>query len=435
VIGRTEPDADAWVDPDGVLHGVGNAVETDDETGRSERSPVPGVIGGEHGNADEPPVFFDVASLFEGGLPDAPEPDFLRRGDEQRLFYGGQVNMLFGDPESGKTLVALAACAEALQRDQKVGIIDIDHNGPVATVCRLLDMGVDEAVLRDSSKFRYIEPEDKQHLVAVVVSMILWEPQVVTVDSIGELLPLLRLSSNSPDDFTAAHAIVLKPLAMAGACVIAIDHLPKNTENKANGPTGTAAKLRAVGGVAIRVVVQDQFAPGKGGKACLTIKKDRHGSLRRNCPVELGKEPIAGWFKILPKDDCIAWSIEAPERGDTAPQDRIDPRDLDKLNKLEPAPHSVRDVKTRCHWSTQRAMRVFAEWKRSPRSPSVPGEQGTVLAFPGQSERSPFPTYVPGNGEHPVCAHCHEPSDAPLLDDDLCRTCAFELADPGKDPA
>ncbi len=36
---------------------------------------------------------------------------------------------------------------------------------------------------------------------------------------------------------------MLKPLAVAGACVIAIDHLPKNTENKANGQTGTAASV------------------------------------------------------------------------------------------------------------------------------------------------------------------------------------------------
>ena len=54
---------------------------------------------------------------------------------------------------------------------------------------------------------------------------------------------MLGLSSNSPDEFTAGHAQVLKPLAVAGACVIAIDHLPKNTENKANGQTGTAASV------------------------------------------------------------------------------------------------------------------------------------------------------------------------------------------------
>ena len=32
------------------------------------------------------------------------------------MFYKGQVNMLFGEPESGKTWVALAAVSEALYR-------------------------------------------------------------------------------------------------------------------------------------------------------------------------------------------------------------------------------------------------------------------------------------------------------------------------------
>jgi hypothetical protein len=76
-----------------------------------------------------------------------------------------------------------------------------------------------------------------------------WRPGVAVVDSIGELLPLMNLASNSPDDFTIAHTSVLKAIAMKGACVIAIDHLAKGIESRAHGATGTAAKRRAVGGV------------------------------------------------------------------------------------------------------------------------------------------------------------------------------------------
>lgn len=69
------------------------------------------------------------------------------------------------------------------------------------------------------------------------------------------------MSSNQPDDFTVAHGRALKPLAMTGACVIAIDHLAKNTDSRASGPTGTNAKRRAVGGVSIRVVIKQPFTP------------------------------------------------------------------------------------------------------------------------------------------------------------------------------
>ena len=46
-----------------------------------------------------------------------------------------------------------------------------------------------------------------------MIAAIAWQPHLAIVDSTGELLPSLRLSSNSPDDFTIAHNRVLKPLA------------------------------------------------------------------------------------------------------------------------------------------------------------------------------------------------------------------------------
>jgi hypothetical protein len=361
--------------------------------GCTECSSVPGDIGGEQGNTgweSDPPLYADVAALLDGGLPDPPQPVLLTRTDGQAIFYAGQVNLLFGDPESGKTLVAMAAAAEAMQTGRKVAFIDIDHNGLVGIVSRFLDMAVTEHILRDPALFRYVEPEDKAHLRAVVADLTRWRPAVVVVDSIGELLPLMNLSSNSPDDFTLAHTAILKPCAKAGAAVIAVDHLPKGVENKANGPTGTAAKRRAVGGVAIRVVVEDQFSPGAGGSAYLTINKDRHGGLRRNCPPNPGKEQVAGLFTIESDTEAIVWSITGPKSGEVPTRDRVDASDLAALDKLQPPPASVRDVKQRCEWSTARAMRALREW-RSRRSPHVPQEQGTL------EERAPRNQERPGN--------------------------------------
>ncbi|MGQ0479708.1 MAG: hypothetical protein ACT4O0_01555 [Pseudonocardia sp.] len=361
----------------------------------------------------------DVAALLDAGLPDPPEPKLLRRDDGHSIFYSGQVNYLFGDPESGKTMVAQAAAAEALDASRRVVFIDIDHNGVEAIVYRFLDLGVDEEALRDPNRFRYVAPEDKQHLMAVVADLKAWRPAVAVVDSIGELLPLMRLSSNSPDDFTIAHTAVLKPLAVAGAATLAIDHLPKSVENRASGPTGTAAKRRAVGGVAIRVTIEEQFAPGRGGSAYLTVNKDRHGGLRKHCPVSPGKEPVAGLFKIEPKDDCISWSISAPAAGDVPKHDRVDQGDLDALSALSPEPASVRDVKDRLRWRSERAARALREW-RSHRSPTVPGEQGNA----GGNVRSLFPTSVPGNGERPACERCSQPSSEPLVLG-RCQRCAY----------
>lgn len=350
-------------------------------TREHERSPfpTPSVGNGEHHELIiRPSLFFDVAGMLDGGLPDPPAPLIGHRSDGRALFYAGQLNLLFGDPESGKTFICLAAAVEALNLGHRVLVMDLDHNGPAATIDRLLMLGAPEGALADLDRFRYVEPEDAQHVMAVVASAVAWRPVVVVVDSIGELLPVFGYSSNSPDEFTLINSRVLKPLAMAGAAVIGIDHLAKNTDSRVSGPTGTAAKKRAVGGVSIRVSCKDAFTPGRGGKASLTIHKDRHGGLRQYCPPPDGGEAYAGTFILEAQDDgSTTWCIAAPALGDRAP-DAVAAGDLAALDQLDPAPSSVRDVKARLNWRTERAADALREWRSRVPHTGV-GERGTLL--------------------------------------------------------
>lgn len=335
---------------------------------------VPG--NGEHSVIGMRGLFFDVAAMLEGGLPDPPAPVVGTRTDGRSLFYGGQVNLVFGDPESGKTFLCLAACAEALNRGRKVLVVDLDHNGPAATIDRLLMLGAQESALADPRRFLYVEPEDAPHLMAVVAAGVAWGADVALIDSVGELMPVFGFSSNSPDDFTIVNSRVLKPLAMAGAAVLGIDHLAKGTESRTSGPTGTAAKKRAVGGVSVRVTIKDAFTPGRGGAAAITIHKDRHGGLRQHCPPPDGGEAYAGTFVLKAEDDgTTSWHITAPELGDRAPSG-VAEADIDVLNDLEPPPSSVRDVKTRLKWRTDRATAALREWRSRVPHTGV-GERGT----------------------------------------------------------
>lgn len=307
-------------------------------------------------------LFYNVAGLLDGGLPDPPAPVLAHRSDGRALFYGGQVNMVFGDPESGKTWLCLAAGAEALCLGQRVLVIDLDHNGPSSTIDRLIHLGAPIGALVDQERFRYVEPEDAGHLMAVVAAAVEWRPAVVVVDSVGELLPIFGFSSNSPDDFTLVNSRVLKPLAMTGAAVLGIDHLAKGIDSRASGPTGTAAKKRAVGGASIRVTCKDPFAPGRGGRAALTIHKDRHGGLRSHCPAPDGGEAYAGTFVLTAESDGSTWHIAAPELGDRAPTDAPE-QDIAALDALDPPPTSVRDVSERLRWGTHRASAALKEWR------------------------------------------------------------------------
>ena len=326
---------------------------------------VPGSLPSlrEPGTEPEKPLYVDICALLDGTLPKPPAPQLLRRRDGHAIFYAGQVNLLFGDPESGKTWVCLACAAEALKDGRRVLVVDLDHNGPAATVSRLVALGAPQDRLRDPNMFRYCEPEDRTELRQVVDDSKVWRPAVAVVDSIGELLPLHGLNSNSADEFTAVHSNVLKPLAKAGAAVLAVDHLAKSADSRAHGPGGTAAKRRAIGGVSIRVKARKPFTPGHGGEALLLVNKDRHGGLRANCPVG-DREPVAGTFRLLAfTDGILEWQLLPPVDGERNQDESAPSEDIAAVASLEPPPSTVEDARERLGWRKQRAANALRAWR------------------------------------------------------------------------
>jgi hypothetical protein len=261
----------------------------------------------------EPDLYVDIAALLDGELPEPPKPVLLRRVDGHALLYAGRVNGLFGDPETGKTWVAEAACVEALRAERRVLFMDLDHNGVEAVVANLLLLGAPARALRDRNLFRYCVPDDRAEVRLIVEDCLLWRPAVAVIDSLGELLPMMGASSNVDDDYTLTNTNVLQPLADAGAAVITIDHLAKNPQSRASGPTGANAKRRAPGGTSIRVKAARGFVPGKGGSALLLVNKDRHGGVRKNCPTG-EREQLAGTFVMDEPDanGAVGWRIIPP---------------------------------------------------------------------------------------------------------------------------
>lgn len=337
----------------------------------------------EPGTAEPLPLYADVAAVLAGGAVDAPRPDVLARSDGVSLFYSGQVNLVFGDPESGKTWVALAAVAEVLADDGRAIVIDLDHNGVAGTVARLSGLGIGEDVLADQARFRYVEPVDREHLADVVRDLAAWEPHIVVCDSLGELLPLFGASSNSPDDFTTVHTVVLKRLAMTGAAVLVIDHLAKNPDSRAMGSTGTSAKRRAIGGVSLRVKVLEPFAPSRGGSCALEVNKDRHGGLKAACPPG-EREPLAAVFTLSAIDGDAPWSLRSPSGTDRDVVRGVDREDVEAILALDPFPRTVDDARARLGWRKSRAgaaLRVAREeiGGTVPGSHSRGTEPGTAL--------------------------------------------------------
>ncbi|MBF6336026.1 AAA family ATPase [Nocardia abscessus] len=293
-------------------------------------------------------------AAFVDGSGSAPVPSVCTRTDGVRLLYPGAVNAVFGDPEGGKTWLALAAAVEVLQDTEgRVLLIDLDHNGPQAIWERLSALGADGDVIKHRGRFRYIQPDSSMELDDIVRDMRDWRPTFVCVDSMGELLPLFHAKSNDSDDFTRVNRTVLRPFARTGATVLYVDHLSKGVESRNYGASGTHAKYRAVDGSYLRVTMKDPFARGQGGSAHLTVRKDRHGSLREFCSQARDNtgEQYAGLFTLTDDGGRLTWAIHAPREGEQIPTLKAPSSNVDdwvqKIAALDPPAKSGNDAHRR----------------------------------------------------------------------------------------
>lgn len=303
-------------------------------------------------HADEP-TYVDVGALLDGNLQ-SPKPTLGVRSDGQPFIYPAAVNIIFGPPETGKTLALSAIAADVLFSGGSALWIDIDHNGDEATIARFRSFGVPAKVLRDRARFRLATPEDKDEVLRVVKDSSVWKPTLVALDSVGELLPMFGANSNSDDEYTAVHRAVLSKMSTAGRAVVGIDHEAKGQASRNFGAGGAVAKKRAVDGVLLRASVRIPFTPGSGGKAVLTIVKDRHGGVRSISQRSGDREPIAATFELI-SDAATSWKFWAPNGAWSSPSGTL----IDQINALRPPPKSQRDVRSRMGLGSVNAKKVY----------------------------------------------------------------------------
>ena len=150
--------------------------------------------GQDNANTDDEPTgppqyWVSLDWVLTGQKPERQQPTYVPRDDGLALFYAGAVNGVFGDPETGKSWIAYAGAVQSLAAGERVAVVDADHNGADALVMRLLALGADPAAIADPDRFRYIEPDDGDHLAAAIRALVDWTPHYVVLDSLGEICP------------------------------------------------------------------------------------------------------------------------------------------------------------------------------------------------------------------------------------------------------
>ena len=286
------------------------------------------------------------------GEQDEITPEFLSRTDGNRLFYRGKINALLGESESGKTWVALLAVKQALEIEQKVIYLDFEDSGK-GILARLRSLGVPDARFKtftDANPDQNLTLDERIDLVDALQEI---EPDLIIVDGVNAAMTLLNLELTSNRDATFFSQQLLKPLALSGACVITIDHVPKSKDNRGNYAIGAQAKRADINGCAIAVEVVHPFGRGISGELNLKATKDRPGAVRALDAKEA--KFVGRVFINSTAEGMVTMKVESPQ---TASGDRTRPTHLmESVSKILEAammPLSksavIKEVKGKTEW-------------------------------------------------------------------------------------
>lgn len=223
-----------------------------------------------------------------------PEPLDTDDDDEQEperilgLFYPRLRHLVYGEPESLKTWLALCAVAEVAKKGGRALWIDHEMSARVIR-SRLRNLG---CTREQRSLVTYIRPtsaldeRSRPHLQQILDQE---QPEIVVVDAYTGALGLAMLDDNSNIDVErwnqGVGALLWGP---EKRCLIVLDHVNKDKETRGRWSSGSKRKLEGADvAYSMEMVKRLGRQPGQDGKATIKAQKDRPAWLPSMRPGDL----------------------------------------------------------------------------------------------------------------------------------------------------
>lgn len=239
----------------------------------------PGVMV--NGSAQQPQADPVVVSTLTGrvligqamrdGIPDTEwlvEPVLVR----------GRIHMLYGEPESGKTIIALSWILHCISLGLDVLYID-EETGLHSVAKLLIDMGADPDLVDKHVHYFPFPGIDREAYAALLMYADFLEPAYCLFDSLTDMLSVAGLDENSGIEVTGWMLDVAQALARRGyqPAVTLVDHVTKDTANIKYSVASRAKKAKS--DVLWYVEKQADFDPTKTAPVDLHRHKNRPGVL------------------------------------------------------------------------------------------------------------------------------------------------------------
>ncbi|MER7234033.1 AAA family ATPase [Streptomyces olivaceus] len=236
--------------------------------------------------AADPWGFTDLTPFLDDNAPARQEPEvgwFIENETSNGggVFYLGKVNSVFGDSESGKTMFALVAAAQEMDRGNHVMMLDYEDDAQAVTA-RLRALGASRDLIR--THFHYLSPErglDDQaygRLRTFVADLEVrgeWTTMII-IDAVTEAMSVEGLDGRNENDVAAWQQSLPKRLSGLGPAVVTIDHSPRGGGRE----IGSQHKKSGITGVSYECSSVSPFVIGGKGKLRLRVAKDKIGSVR-----------------------------------------------------------------------------------------------------------------------------------------------------------
>jgi hypothetical protein len=237
-------------------------------------------------------------------------------------FYPGLTHSLYGESESGKSLIAQWAVIEQLAAGARVLYVDFESTAD-QIVPRLVALaagyGLDLRGKVAAGLLDYVSPQGRITQTFIDNYLTPGSYAMAIVDGVTASISMWGAKSKDGDEFTAWHHDLPERIArMTGAAVIVIDHVNKSGDGS-RFATGTQAKMAVLTGAAYLIDVKRPFAPGRVGEVIMQVAKDRPGDVRAHAG-EVAANRLQPWARVTvdgAKDGSkIALMIEPVDDGE-----------------------------------------------------------------------------------------------------------------------